>query len=150
MSDETQFQKASKPMGKSVVWTEAEMTANPEKKIYLGKRFTGVLDGRDTWTNGEGKEQIIYRLRMDDGSYVSVWSTAVIKSAMEEGNGGHPVVEGSKVRFTHMGMKKSPSKGNKPYHDILVEFAPPSPQFQSAGTKSPAPAAAAAADPFND
>lgn len=138
-------------MGKSVVWSESEMIANPDKKIYLGKTFTGVLDGRDTWTNSEGKEQIIYRIRMDDGSFVSVWQTAVIRSAMEEGNGGHPVLEGSLVRFTHMGMKKSPSKGNKPYHDMLVEFAPPSPHFQAAaGKTNVSTVVAASTDPFND
>lgn len=127
-------------MGKSVSWVEADATANPDKKVYLGTQFQGVLDGRDLVTSLE-KPQTVYRIRLESplaekfGQYVSVWETATIRSGMEEGNNGKPIPEGAIVRFTHMGMKKSMSnKSAKPYHDILIEFYIPNPEFRSAAT----------------
>lgn len=135
-------------MGKSVVWDEAGQAANPEKKIYLGKVFQGALDGRDVWKDEEGKDHTIYRIRRADGTFVSVWSTAVIRTAMEEGCSGKPVPEGSIVRFTHQGQRKSPTKGRKPYHDVLVEYSLPKPSFETA--QKPAAPATNQNDPFND
>lgn len=138
-----EFERAAKPMGKSVAWSEEDLAAAPEKKVYLGKQFQGILDGRDSWKNEEGKEQMIYRILLENGEYVSVWQTAMIRAAMEEGFKGSPIPLGCTVRFTHQGMKKSPTKGRKPYHNVLVEFAKPNPSFS--------PAAAAKSDnPFED
>lgn len=126
------FQAAAKPMGKSVVWDKESETANPEKKVFLGKVVTGILDGRDEWKDDEGKVHPIYRLKLDDGTYVSIWGTAMINTAMEEGNAGAPIAIGSIVRFTHQGMKPSPTKGRKPYHVVMVEFAPLAVSFSTA------------------
>lgn len=127
-------------MGKSVVWTPADQAANPEKKIFVGTQFQGVLDARDH-VDSQGKMQTVYRIKLDGefaqkfGEYVSVWETATIRSGMEEGFKGKPIPLGAIVRFTHKGMKKSmTNKSAKPYHDIQVEYHIPNAQFHSADT----------------
>jgi hypothetical protein len=138
-------------MGKTVVWAQEDAIQNADKRVFLGKQFTGTLDARDTWRNEEGKDQMIYRILLEDGTYVSVWSTAVILSAMEKGFKGNPVPEGAIVRFTHNGMRKSQTKGRKPYHDVLVEFAIPDPTFQKAAQhEATGRLAPASDDPFAD
>lgn len=131
--NDMQFKTAEKTLGESVCWSEQEAADSNGKKIYLGDVVTGELMGRDSWTNPQGKEIMIYKLKTEDGRLLSVWSTAMIESGMEEGCENGPVPVGSIVRFTHEGMQQGKTKGTNPYHVIRVEFATPSPAFKQAG-----------------
>lgn len=140
MSD-TQMQKASKPMGKTLKWSQEEVT-DTAKHVYLGPVVKGILTARDEYMDAmraaQGKPPSkIYKIKLDNGEFVSVWETAMIRDAMEEGNNGGQVPIGAVVEFQHQGKKQGKNKAAKPYHVIDVLFGIPSPAMQSAQKSQP-------------
>lgn len=148
MSD-VSMQRAAKPMGLTVKWDASEVT-DASKHVFLGSVVKGVLVAREEFmdatraANGKGPA-IIYKIRMDDGSFVSVWETAMIRDAMEEGNNGGQVPIGAIVEFQHKGKKQGKNKSQRPYHVVEVLFGIPSPAMQRAGGVSGAQSATPAA-----
>lgn len=142
------MQKASKPMGLTIKWDQAEVT-DPAKHVFLGPVVKGILVARDSYmdvsraANGKGPA-IIYKIKLENGTFVSVWETAMIRDAMEEGNDGGQVPIGAVVEFQHQGKKQGKNKSQKPYHVVDVLFGIPAPSMQrAAGTIGAAPVASA-------
>lgn len=132
-------------MGLTVKWDQSEVT-DPAKHVFLGPVVTGILVARDNYIDAtrvaNGKPPaIIYKIKLENGTFVSVWETAMIRDAMEEGNDGGQVPIGAKVEFQHKGKKQGKNRSQKPYHVIEVLFGIPSPAMQrAAGATSQAAA----------
>lgn len=134
------MKKAEKPMGKTVKWSEAEVT-DAAKHVYLGAEWKGIFIGKDSWTNPKGKDIALYKIRLENEEVVTVWETAMIHDGMEQGNNGAPIPMGAVVQFVHKGKKQGADKSNNPYHVVEIFFGIPSPAMKSASATSIPPAA---------
>lgn len=146
--EDVQMKKAEKPMGKTVKWSEAEVT-DAAKHVFLGTEWKGIYIGKDSWTNPKGKDIALYKFRLENEEVVTVWETAMIHDGMEQGDNGAPIPVGAVVQFVHKGKKQGADKSNNPYHVIEIFFGIPSPAMRSASATTTPPSASLTAKTSN-
>lgn len=127
---ELQFRSAKPGLGRSVRW---EPEGDDGKSIYLGETIQGEYVGHEEDV-GDNQSNI-YRIRLEDGSSVSVWGTQILDDCFARGGENETEIPvGAIVRITHLGKKfgKSGPSKTKGYHTFNVEYAVPSPAFKAA------------------
>lgn len=136
--NETEFKKGYQSAGGlSVAWSEeeeAESEGTKTPKKYFSDVITGEFMKMDTDVGVNDSNT--YKIKLEDGTIVTVWGTTVLDGRFAEAYEGEPIPEGAIVRITCLGKKQGksgPSKQEgKGYWNFELDYAIPSPTFKKA------------------